>query len=68
VASAKDALKTARAAGQSLTENIAEYLLEENPLLVRPQAVTDFGDEVAKLRDDVERLQKRLEKLEGCRP
>ena len=68
VAGAKDALKTARAAGQSLTENIAEYLLEENPVLVRPQAVTDFGDKVAKFRDDVERLQKRLEKLEGRLP
>ena len=65
VAGAKEVLKTANAARQSLTENVAEYLLEENPLLVRPQAVTDFGDEVAKLRDDVERLQKRLEKLEG---
>lgn len=67
VAGAREALQTAKAARQSLTENIAEYLLEENPLLVRPQAVTDFGDQVAKLRDDVERLQKRLEKLEGRR-
>ena len=67
VAGTKDALKTARAARQSLTENIAEYLLEENPMLVRPQAVIDFGGDVATLRDDVERLQKRIEKLEGRR-
>jgi ubiquinone biosynthesis protein UbiJ len=46
---------------------VAEYFLEENPMLVRPQAVSDFADEIAKLRDDVERIAKRIEKLEGAR-
>lgn len=67
VAGAKAALQTAKATQRALAENVAEYLLEENPMLVRPQAVTDFGGDVAKLRDDVERLQKRIEKLEGRR-
>lgn len=67
VAGAKAALQTAKATQRALAENVAEYLLEENPMLVRPQAVMDFGGDVAKLRDDVERLQKRLEKLEGRR-
>jgi ubiquinone biosynthesis protein UbiJ len=48
---------------RKLAENTAEYFLEENPMLVRPEAVADFGAEVARLRDDVERLVKRIEKL-----
>jgi ubiquinone biosynthesis accessory factor UbiJ len=65
VASAKAAFQAARTTQQALAENVAEYLLEEKPVLVRPQAVQDFGADVAKMRDDVERLQKRIEKLEG---
>ena len=34
-------------------------------LLVRPQAVADFSADVAELRDDVERLAKRIERLRG---
>jgi len=48
-------------------ENLAEYFLEENPMLVRRRAIDDFGSEVAQLRDDIERLAKRIEKLEGRR-
>jgi ubiquinone biosynthesis protein UbiJ len=65
VAGAKAALQTAKTTHQALAENVAEYLLEEKPMLVRPQAVMDFGGDVAKMRDDVERLVKRIEKLEG---
>jgi ubiquinone biosynthesis protein UbiJ len=65
VAGAKAAAGTAREVPQKLAEQLAEYLLEEKPMLVRPQAVQDFGSDVARLRDDLERLTKRLEKLEG---
>ena len=34
------AVNTAKALHQSVTENIAEYFLEENPLLIRPQALS----------------------------
>jgi ubiquinone biosynthesis protein UbiJ len=67
VAGAHGAVNTARALHQSVTENIAEYFLEENPLLIRPQAVTDFTGEVTRLRDDVARLAKRIEKLKGSK-
>jgi ubiquinone biosynthesis protein UbiJ len=67
VAGAKAAAEAAKSTGQKLAENVAEYFLEENPLLVRPQSVDDFAAEVARLRDDVERLGKRIEKLEGSR-
>ncbi len=65
VGGAKVAVETAKATRQKMAENVAEYFLEENPMLMRPQAVTDFASDVARLRDDVERLVKRIEKLEG---
>jgi ubiquinone biosynthesis protein UbiJ len=65
VAGARAALDTAQSTQRKLAENIAEYFLEENPMLVRPQAVADFTSEVTRLRDDVERMAKRIEKLKG---
>lgn len=63
----KAAVETAKSTQRKLAENVAEYLLEENPMLVRPQSVADFSSDVVKLRDDVERLNKRIEKLMGSR-
>ena len=57
-----------RNAAQKLQENLAEYFLEENPMLIRPSAVTDFGTQVGRIRDDAERLMKRIEKLERRSP
>lgn len=67
VGGARAVAGSAQAGGRRLAENLAEYFLEENPMLVRPPAVGAFADEVARLRDDVERLEKRLQKLEGRR-
>jgi ubiquinone biosynthesis protein UbiJ len=67
VDAAASAVAAVQATHKSLTENIAEYLLEERPMLVRSAAVSDMGGEVGKLRDDLERLVKRIEKLEGKR-
>jgi ubiquinone biosynthesis protein UbiJ len=67
VSGAASALASVRATHRSLTENLAEYFLEEQPMLVRPSAVAEIGGEVGKLRDDIERLAKRIEKLEGKR-
>jgi ubiquinone biosynthesis protein UbiJ len=65
VGTAKSALDTVRSTQQKLAENLAEYFLEEKPMLVRPQVTDDFAGEVTRLRDDVERLDKRIEKLGG---
>jgi ubiquinone biosynthesis protein UbiJ len=64
---ARTALEVAKATQQKIVENVAEYFLEENPVLVRPQAVADFSSDVTRLRDDVERLAKRIEKLKESR-
>ncbi len=50
--------------GRHLAENVAEYLLEENPMLLYRRAGEDFAADVAVLRDDVERLAKRIALLE----
>lgn len=63
VGGAKAMRDMARESQIKVAENLAEYFLEENPMLVRPLAVADLTAEVAKMRDDVERLTKRIEKL-----
>ncbi|WP_092438713.1 SCP2 domain-containing protein [Collimonas sp. OK607] len=55
----------ALATHKKLAENVAEYFLEEQPMLVRPQAVSDFTNDVTRLRDDLERLAKRINKLKA---
>jgi ubiquinone biosynthesis protein UbiJ len=65
VSGARAVLDAAQTTRRKLEENIAEYFLEEQPLLVRPEAVADFSAEVSELRDDVERLAKRIERLRG---
>ncbi|MCD2517081.1 SCP2 sterol-binding domain-containing protein [Massilia sp. G4R7] len=50
--------------GRRLAENVAEFLLEEQPVLVRPAQVQGFAADVVRLRDDVERASKRIAKLE----
>jgi ubiquinone biosynthesis protein UbiJ len=67
VGGVRAAIDTVRLTQQKLAENLAEYFLEENPMLVRPQIVADFSSEVVKLRDDVERLAKRIERLKESR-
>lgn len=61
---AKGAFDTVATTGRRLAENVAEYLLEERPVLVRPALVDEFADSVTRLRDDAERLDKRIAKLE----
>ncbi|MFC5472856.1 ubiquinone biosynthesis accessory factor UbiJ [Paraherbaspirillum soli] len=63
VAGARSAVAGVQSVHRKVTENLAEYFLEEQPLLVRPQAVSDFTNDVTKLRDDLERLAKRINKL-----
>ena len=50
-------------ANERVVANVSEYLLEENPQLVRPRAVQTLADGVRRLRDDLARLEKRLDRL-----
>ena len=51
-------------AGRRLLENVAEFLAEERPVLVRPRQRDAFAGDVIRLRDDVERSAKRIARLE----
>lgn len=52
-----------REAAEKLAQNFAEYWVEEQPLLARPAEVRKFLADVDQLRDDLARLEKRLEIL-----
>lgn len=51
-------------AATSLAGNVAEYLTEEKHLLVTPLRAAEFVRDVDELRDAVERLDKRIERLQ----
>ncbi len=61
---AGSAFASLRAGQRKAAENLAEFLTEEQALLVCPGQVAGFGAEVVRLRDDVERAAKRLARLE----
>ncbi len=50
--------------GRNLLDTAAEYLLDENPQLVRRAALEDFNVELARARDALARVEKRIERLE----
>jgi ubiquinone biosynthesis accessory factor UbiJ len=54
----------ARRAGRNLLESAAEFLLDEQPQLVRRSALDSFNAELSSARDALARVEKRLERLE----
>lgn len=61
---ARSAVGGVAALHRKAAENMAEFLTEEQPVLVRPVQAHAFGNDVTRLRDDVERAAKRIAKLE----
>jgi len=51
------------AAAEKLAQNLAEYWIEEQPLLARPADLRQFLAGVDQLRDDLARIEKRIEAL-----
>jgi len=51
-------------AERAFEQNLAEYLQEEKPTLVPPPLARHFGSEVDRIRDDVDRAERRVEGLE----
>jgi len=56
-------LKQATESGQRIFANLAEYASEESDCLVPRRDVDAFGKAVDALRDDLARLEKRLQRL-----
>lgn len=49
--------------GENLARSFAEYWTEESPLIAPADEVAQFNAEVDRLRDDVARLEKRIDAL-----
>ena len=64
VEGAKATMSALQSTHKKMAENLAEYFLEEKPLLIRPHVVADFTHAVTTLRDDLARLTKRIERIE----
>lgn len=56
-----------RELAERMLENSAHYLVTENPMIVGRDEVSEFNADVARLRDDVARLDKRVELRERLR-
>ena len=63
VALLRAALAGARETGSRLAAQTADYLVAENPMLASRPEMMSFAADVTRLRDDVERLAKRIELL-----
>jgi ubiquinone biosynthesis protein UbiJ len=50
-------------AAQNFAANLAEYFTEEQPLIARQADIAAFSGDIDHLRDDVARLEKRLQRL-----
>ena len=64
VGGAKAGAAWARDSAQRLAAGAAEYWTEESPLIASRVKVDEYVRGVAEMRDDVERLAKRIERLE----
>lgn len=52
-------------ATRNLVENIAEYLTEEQPTLVKSSVIAGFAESLVEVRDELARLEQRIAKLGG---
>lgn len=50
-------------AARNFAENLAEYFTEEQPLIARQAEIAEFSSAIDRLRDDVARLEKRVQRL-----
>ncbi len=63
----RGALSWGRATAKAMLLNSSEYLREESRDLIAPGELADFVDDVDRTRDDVERLEARIERVARLR-
>lgn len=65
VQAAHDGKQQLQDAALNLSQATAEYLTEERPLLVKPAQLAAFVQQVDTLRDDIARLEQRVNRLKS---
>jgi ubiquinone biosynthesis protein UbiJ len=60
---ARSAGRQVRDTALNLSQALAEYWTEERPLLAKPTALAGFAKQVDTLRDEVDRLEQRIDRL-----
>ncbi len=68
VSSLRNLRPVPRKTAEAVAGNLREYLVEEQPLLVDKTVVGPVATDVRHLRDDVARLEKRINRLLSRRP
>lgn len=63
VNTAKNVTGWAKQSSENLAQNFKEYWTEEKPLVAKSIRLEEFAKQVDTLRDDVERLEKRIDNL-----
>jgi len=61
----KKLLRFAKQSAQSLSDNISEYLHYESKQLPPKDAAEQFIEEITKLRDDVDRMEARIQRIQS---
>ena len=56
----KDASKVV---AKDFRESVVEYFVHERPTLVMAKELSQYKEDVRRLRDDVDRIEKRFERL-----
>lgn len=64
VSAGKQAAQEASRQATSVAGMFAEFWQEEDPLIAKSRHLTQFAQDVDALRDDIERLAKRIQKLD----
>jgi len=67
-AAANDFTNWQKEAAQRVAQNVSEYLTRESSSLVPADALKDLGETLGRLREDCDRLEKRIEALERSKP
>ena len=63
VGSGKKIKNISKSVAHDLSENFVEYLVHERPTLVLSEELHQYKESVRRLRDDVDRVEKRIERL-----
>ncbi len=63
IESGKKIKDASKAASKDLRESVLEYLVHERPTLVVGEEFNQYKEDVRRLRDDVDRIEKRFERL-----